>query len=170
MSELKQKRDWPALRAEYEQSGRVVTHAYLAQRENIPVQTIAKRSMREGWRKQQQIVAKAFSDLEKTVDERVNARLREELAPWIDRHKTQFIKSTYSVASNGLKRARAYQRSKSQVEPREEANISKAAESYHRIGAAVLGLNNGSAVSGPLQVNILTNRSAVQVISPDSLG
>ncbi len=128
-----------------------------------------QRAMREGWRKRVLLAEEALAKVEAEAEAKAISKSMNELAPWIEEQKTKFIKRSFAVANSGIGRIRTFQRSNKASDPRNEANTAKAAESWSRVGREALGLTNGSPASGPIQVNVLTNRSAVQIISPDSL-
>lgn len=124
-----------------------------------------KRAMNEKWRQNSQIVKKAIGDLEAEVESRVEKRVKEELAPWIEEEKVKFTKRGVKVANRGMNRIEKL--FKSVPNAKDESYISKAAESYHRIGRTALGMNDDHAPGGAFTISVLANHAAVQFNAPD---
>lgn len=155
-------RDWPAIRREYETGN--LSQRGIADLMNIPRQTVMVRAMREGWKKRIAIAKRELATMEANAERKAIQRMSEDLAPWMEKQKENFVRKSYHVASRGMKRIAQFQKDNAKVDPRDEANASKAAENYHRIGRVALGMSDGSPIAGPITFNVLANRSAVQVI------
>lgn len=162
VSQAKAKPDWLAIRREYETTA--ISQRKLAKLRNIPYGTLFKRAMREKWRQHAKSVKKTTIDLEAEINERALARVRDDLAPWIEEQKVKFTKRGFHLASNGISRVERMFDSDSPLDAKEESYISKAAETYHRMGRVALGMGDGSS-TGSINLNILTNQAAVQVNS-----
>ncbi len=166
----KAQRDWIGLRAEYETSGRACSIRYMSRREGIPLSTIMQRAWKEGWKKHQALVKQAIRNLESDANERAVAIVEDKLAPWIAEQTSKFTKRTFAVANRGVSRVGKYQRkTKDNIEARDEANMAKALESFTRVGRLALGLGDGSPATGPLNFTMLSNKTAIQISSPDSV-
>jgi hypothetical protein len=163
-------RDWIGLRREYESSPRSCSLRYLARREAIPKQTMFVRASREGWTKREKMVKTALRNLEIKAEAKAIALVEDKLAPWIEDQKSKFTKRTFAVANRGVSRVSNYQRkTKDNVEARDEANMAKALESFTRVGRLALGLGDGQAPTGTLNFQMLSNKTAIQISSPDSV-
>ena len=159
-------RDWGGLRAEYESTGRRCSLRYLAEREGIPISTMFTRSKRECWIKHQQIAKQAVRNV---ANKAQLAIVEDKLAPWIEHEKAKFIKQTYHVAKRGVSRVAKHQKANPQPDARDEANMAKALESLTRVGRLSLGLSDGTAPTGTLNFQMLSNKTAIQITTPGSV-
>lgn len=162
----KPKPDWLAIRRQYESSD--ISQRDLARLLGISESTMMKRAMREKWKQNAKLVQLTANDLAAEIDKKVKGKLREELAPWIEEQRVRFTKRGFHVADRGMNRVVEMMDSTPDPDAKEEAFISKAAETYHRIGRVALGMSDGTAPGGSINLSILTNQAAVQVVSHDS--
>lgn len=144
----------------------IESHREIARALKISYSTLAKRAMREGWTQRKQLVKAAAAKLEAEVDHRIQQEIRDELAPWIEQRKREIIKRGFKVAAKGLDRVEALMSDDQELDAKRESFTSQAADRYVRLGRLSLGMSDGSAVSGPINLNILANQAAVQVQQP----
>ncbi len=157
-------RDWSGLRAEYEQSGRKCSLRYLARRENIPQQTIFDRSRREGWHKHETTVKLAARNLALKAAATI---AEDKLAPWIEKEKAKLTRAGLLTGKRGIVRISRFQRANKVIDARDEANIAKAFESYHRAARSALGMGEGTVPGGVLHFQMLANKAAIQINNGD---
>lgn len=158
-------RDWIAIRHEYEAT--TISRRKLAVKHTIPYGTLEKRAKREGWMQNAKLVRKSVSALEAKIEEKTRVLVDRQMAPWIEEQKIKFTKRGFKVADRGIKRVVKMMDAKPDPDAKEEAFISKAAETYHRIGRVALGMSDGSPVGGVFNLGILTNHAAVQFVAPN---
>lgn len=159
-------RDWPALRREFEAGG--LGYRKFAALRGIPPNTLNHRIMREGWTRNAILLRKTAKEIDARIQARVKATIADELEPLIAAEKVKFTKRGIKLANRGLSRVDKYMRSNKTVDAKEEAMISKAGSTYHDMGRKALGMNDGSPTGGAVNLNILTNQAAVQVVGRES--
>jgi hypothetical protein len=163
----KPKRDWLAIRHEYE-TGSISMRA-LAERPGAPSEaSIFRRSQREGWVQAAKLARKTARDIDAKLQSAVEARVRDELAPWIEKEKERFTKRGFKLALTGVKRAERYFKRVPDADAKSEANIAKAADTYHRMGRLALGMSDGAGVGGTYSVNVLANHAMIQAAPSQS--
>jgi hypothetical protein len=156
------KRDWPALRRLYEQGA--LGYRRFGRLHSIPLTTLADRIRRERWVRNAVLVKKTAEEINARLDAKVKQRIESELAPWIEAEKAKFTRVGVHVASTGMSRVKRMFRRQPNPDPKSEAFISKAAETYHRVGRVALGMSDGTAPVMPLNLAILGNHTAVQIV------
>lgn len=160
----RQRRDWPALRREFE--GGAVGYRRFAKLRGIPVTTLNQRIMREGWTRNAILVRRTAREIDARLQTKVKQQIEADLAPWIEAEKAKFTKAGIKVAKIGMKRVHKMFKQDRSPDPKSEAFISKSAETYHRIGRVALGMSDGTAPAMPLSLNVLANHSAIQIVQP----
>ncbi len=161
----KNERDWLKIRLQYETG--TMSQRSLADSLGIPRNTVMQRAIREKWVQRSKLVRKSALAIDARLNASIQRKVEAELAPWIETEKTKWTKRGHKLAAKGVSRAERYFKRVPVADARDEANIAKAAETYHRIGRVALGMSDGSPVSGSVNLNILTNQAAIAV-APDS--
>jgi hypothetical protein len=162
----KPKRDWLAIRHEYEHG--TISQRALAAKHAISEDTVFQRAMREKWIQRARLVRKSALDIEAKLKETVEARVRDELAPYIEKEKERFTRAGLKLAKLGMKRSERYFKTNRVVEAKSEANIAKAFSTYHREGRLALGMSDGAGVGGTYSVNVLANHAMIQAAPSQS--
>ena len=160
------KRDWRAIRYEYETTG--ISHRDLSDKHAIPYGTLSKRAMREKWSQRAKLVAATAARLESEIDHRVTQEIRDELAPWIEQRKAEIIKRGYALYEKGAKRIEHIYDNHEIVDAKTESEAARAVETLVRVGRTSLGMNDTSSGPTALSLNILTNQAAVQIVQPSA--
>jgi hypothetical protein len=155
-------RDWRLIRHEYESGS--IGYRKLAKKLGIPEQTMSDRMRREKWVQAKKLVRKAALDVSARLNNAVSAKIEAELAPYIEAEKVKFTKQGIKIAKSGMSRVKRMFKSQIKHDPKNEAFISKTAETYHRIGRVALGMTDGTAPVMPLNLAILGNHTAVQIV------
>lgn len=157
--------DWKAVRYEYETTE--ISQRKLADKHGISRNTLMQRAMREKWSQPGKMVQRAASKLKASINEKMIAKVQDQLAPYIEREKVKITKRGIRLGNHGLTRIERLWKSQHPTIAKAEADGARAAETFLRMARTSLGMSDGSAAAGPVNVNILTNRSAVQVVSND---
>jgi len=149
-------RNWPALRAEYETTPKLSLRQ-LALKHGISRSTMFLRSRSEHWRKPANIVRAAIRDALAEASDLAQARVTDDLAPYIEAKKREFTRRGVQFAETGLDRVTDYFKRKKRVtNTKDEAMISKAGSEYHRAGRLALGMNEGAVVVGAINFTAIT--------------
>ena len=138
--------------------------------------TIFKRAAREHWRHnatlvestRQQIVQKMEAKLEAEVDEVAHVAAKHviaELQPWIEREKAEHVRRIVTIAKRGFQRIEKLWDENALPEARAESLAAATLDKHDQIIRRNLGLNDAPPSQGYLNLNILTNHSAVQVVA-----
>jgi transcriptional regulator with XRE-family HTH domain len=154
---------WTRIRARYE-SG-VMSQRELARLEGVSHSTLMQRAAREKWRPRAKLVQATARKLEAELDERSVSIIRDELAPFIEREKIRLTKRGYRIGSKGLTRVEKLWKNLNPDNPKGEADGARAAETFLRMARTSLGMDDGKAPAGSVNLNILTGQAAVQVTS-----
>ncbi len=160
--------DWPTLRRLYETGDRTVTMRKLAKDHGVSPSTLMQKAARDKWRKRVLIAQAELANVEAQIERKAIAKLASDLAPWIEKQKNSFVRKSFGVATRGLSRVQRIQRKRGDPDPRDEANTSKAAETYVRIGRVSLGMTDGQSPQQPLSISLLGSHSAVQIVTPSA--
>lgn len=159
----KRDRNWPALRLEYETGS--ISQRGLADKHGIPQNTVMMRAIREKWVQNAKLVRRTAASIEAEIDNKVRAKVADELAPWIEKQKTKYTKRTFRLAARGLGRVERIFSTETNPNSRTEANIAKAAETYTKLGRVALGMSDGSGSASAISVNLRSDQAAVQFVS-----
>jgi hypothetical protein len=158
----KPKPDWLAIRHEYEHGS--IGYRRLAKAHGISPSTVTRRMRVEGWIQRKRIARAAIKSGEAKIIQSLRAKAEQELAPWLEAEKVKFTRKGVRVARVGMSRVERMFRQQQKPDPKSEAFISKAAETYHRVGRVALGMSDGTAPVMPLNLAILGNHTAVQIV------
>ncbi len=146
--------DWLSIRHEYE-TGTISMRA-LAEKHGPSEASIFRRSQREGWVQAAKLARKTARQIDAKLQSAVQARVENELAPWIEKEKERFTRRGFKLALTGVKRTERYFKRVPEADAKSEANIAKAADTFHKMGRLALGMTDGSSpTGGPVQVNIV---------------
>jgi hypothetical protein len=166
--------EWTNLRLEYEMSPERPTLRELADKHRLSRSTIFKRASREQWKQnaavveaaRQQIVQKMEAKLEAEVDEVAHVAAKQvitELQPWIEREKAEHVKRIVAIAKRGFQRIEKIWDENAVPEARAESLVAATLDKHDTIIRRNLGMNEAPPGQGSLNLNILTNHSAVEV-------
>jgi len=162
--------EWLRIRRLYESTP--ISGRALAKQESVSYSTLSQKAMVQKWRKPPSAngksVAKAASELEAQVEERAQQIVKDQLQPFIEKHKTKITKRAVLLSNRGLTRLERLWQKNKPSEAKVEAEAAKTLETLVRVGRVSLGMGDGSPVGGSVSLNILTNQAAVQVISPEN--
>lgn len=163
MSDVPAKPDWFAIKREYETS--TTSQRDLAEKHQVPASTLMKRAMREKWKQGSKLVRAAVRDVEARAGELAQERVANDLAPWIAQMRSEITKRGYRLGERGIERIERMFETLEPDDGKTEANVANAAERYLRLARTSLGMNDGGGVGGAVNLSILTNQAAVQVVA-----
>jgi len=169
--------EWANLRLEYETSSERPTLRQVADKHGISRSTIFKRAAREHWKQnatliestRQQIIQKMEAKLEAEVDEVAHVAAKQvitELQPWIEREKAEHVRRIVAIAKRGFQRIEKIWDENVVPEARAESLVAATLDKHDTIIRRNLGMNEAPSGQGALNLNILTNHSAVEVVAP----
>jgi hypothetical protein len=180
---------WRLARIQFETGDKAITHKTIALAFNTSVSSVSKRSASEKWAKQRNLALQIANGLKSETDRLVQIETEKagqqivrsvikDLQPFIEREKRDQIKRAIKRSKLAQKRlskvADGYQvyDSKSgqlvnvECAPKDEMHIASAEEKYDSIIRRNLGMDDGKAPAGSVNLNILTGQAAVQVNAP----
>jgi hypothetical protein len=172
--------EWAEVRLEYEASSARPTLRQLADKRGVSRSTIFKRAAREHWKQnatliestRQQIIEKMEAKLEAEVDEVAHVAAKQviaELQPWIEEQKAQHIRRAVTIAKRGLQRIEKLWDENAVPEARTESLVAATLDKHDTIIRRNLGMNEAPPVQPALNLNILANHTAVQVVPPPTV-
>jgi DNA-binding transcriptional regulator YhcF (GntR family) len=167
--------EWDQVRLEYETDSVRPTLRQLADKHGISRSTIFKRAAREHWKQnatlieatRQQIVQKMEAKLEAEVDEVAHVAAKQvitELQPWIEREKAEHVRRIVAIAKRGFQRIEKIWDENAVPEARTESLVAATLDKHDAIIRRNLGMNDAPPSQGCLNLNILTNHSAVEIV------
>jgi hypothetical protein len=153
--------DWRAIRYEYETT--TVSQRTLAKKHGISPSTLMKRAMRENWKQKAQLARANITKLEAIIEERANAKAIEELAPFIEEHKTRITKRGVEMSNAGLDRLERLWLKIKPDSSKTEAEGAKTLQTLIAVARTSLGMGDNTGAIGNLNVQILTNQAQIAV-------
>ena len=88
------------------------------------------------------------------------------LKPWIEREKAEHIRRIVAIAKRGFQRIEKIWDENAVPEARTESLVAATLDKHDTIIRRNLGMNEAPSGQGALNLNILTNHSAVKVVAP----
>jgi len=171
---LTPKSEWVKIKAVWETAPDKPTFRALAKIYGFDRTTIQQRAKREGWQRKDSLAlatVRAVENESKTivaetaaiVGKQLRADLQNSLAPWLEREKAKHVRTQVHRAKRALKQIDSHVQPTVSLSPKDSAFIARAADQWDTIARRNLGMNDGSPTAGSLNLNILTNHSAVQI-------
>lgn len=151
------------IRARYESTD--LSLRELARLEGESESTVLKWSMRYHWQQRAKLVRKVARGMESDVNEKIVARVMEELQPYIEDHKIKITKQGVQMGKRGLARLNTLWKNGKPSSSKAEAEGAKTLETLVRVVRTSLGMNDGQAIATPLSGAILISHSAVKIES-----
>ena len=173
-------REWADVRLEHETSSARPTLRQLAERYCISRSTIFKRAARENWKQnaavveaaRKQIVQKMEAKMEAATSELAQVAVEEvveQLQPWIEREKAEHTRRIVAIAKRGFRRIEKIWDENAIPEARVESLVAATLDKHDTIIRRNLGMNEAPPVQPALNLNILANHTAVQVVPPPTV-
>jgi AcrR family transcriptional regulator len=168
---------WADLRLQYETSVERPTLRQIADKHLISRSTIFKRAAREHWKQsaaiveaaRKQIVQKMEAKMEAATSELAQVAVEEvveQLQPWIEREKAEHTRRIVAIAKRGFQRIEKLWDENAVPEAKAESLVAATLDKHDAIIRRNLGMNESPPAQPALNLNILTNHSAVQVVTP----
>jgi hypothetical protein len=88
-----------------------------------------------------------------------------ELQPWIEREKAEHVKRIVTIAKRGFQRIEKIWDENAVPEARTESLVAATLDKHDTIIRRNLGMNEAPPAEPALNLNILTNHSAVQLVA-----
>jgi hypothetical protein len=166
--------EWTKVRIHYENDQQRPSLESLARFYDISESNILKRKAREKWQRKEPLAIIADKALEQNakdvvteIAQKFRSDLAKDLQPFLEREKSKHIRSQIKRSKAAFKRldklATTTESNPQQFTPKNDAFIAKTADTWDQIMRRNLGLSDGTVPNGALQLNILTNHSAVQI-------
>jgi len=166
--------EWIKIRAAYESDPSRPKPQLLAKLYGIHRTTINNRCRAEGWTRRDSLAIATVKAVESqnnaiveaataNVTKALTQQLTDSLQPWLEKQKTRHIRAQVKRSAIALKQLDRHIKPDVDLAPKESQFIAKAAETWDNIARRNLGLTDGTVGAGSLNLNILTNHSAVQI-------
>lgn len=165
---------WIAIKAAYETDPSRPSPEQLAKIYGVDRTTIDKRARAQSWTRKDSLAIATIKALENENDAivakttanvaaQLTQHLSDSLQPWIEKQKTQHLKNQIRRSKLALKQVDTFLAPGPVLSPKDSQFVAKTAETWDTIARRNLGLNDMSPVAGSLNLQILTNHSAVQI-------
>jgi len=166
--------DWLKIRAVWETAPDKPTFGSLAKIYGVHRTAIGLRAKSEAWTRKDSLALatiKAVNNQSNAIVEQTAAHVAKELKqnladtlqPWLEREKTKHIKTQIKRSKIALRQLDRHIKPDVSLAPKESQFVAKAADTWDNIARRNLGLTDGTVGAGSLNLNILTNHSAVQI-------
>jgi len=165
---------WRKIQAAYELDPSHPTLDHLGRVYGVTESTVCKRARRESWHRKDSLAVQTIQAIERdnkaivertaaTVTDRLTKQIADTLEPWIAKEKTRHIRTQVKRSKIALAQLDQHINRDSLLSPKDSSFIAKTADTWDQIMRRNLGLTDGTVGTGSLNLNILTNHSAVQI-------
>lgn len=173
--------EWLKIRAVWESDPTRPTFRSLAKAYGIDKTTISKHAKAESWTRRDSLALATINAVQNdskalvertaaTVTDRLSKQIADTLEPWLAKEKTRHIRSQIKRSKTALSQLDQHISKDSLLSPKDSSFIAKSAETWDTIARRNLGINDASPTAGSLNLNILTNHSAVEIKPSTSTG
>jgi len=167
---------WAKVRAHYEATD--ATCLALAKTYGLGRSTITKKAKAENWQRNNALAKTTIRELENQTTLAVREvaaehaialrkQISDGLAAWCERERKRHVKAQVIRSKRALTRldtlGELNAHGEPNLEPKDEHFLAKSVETYDTIIRRNLGMENAGQAQSSLNLNILTNHSAVQI-------